>query len=404
MVVYFLTSVTGLQRWSDYIPVKLVQTGSVNSYNNNGFIAVAPIAGLSSQTQAWKEYIPVYVDSNATEAWQVSAVGYIPYGYALFGDASLQLDFINGASLDSRVTFTRTTTATRTNSSGLIESVAINGPRFDYNPTTLAPNGLLIEEQRTNLLLNSLINGTSLSTQIVATTAVSTTLSFYGTGQIVLSGSSSATVVGTGAYPSRRTLTFTPTVGALTLTVTGTVQYAQLEAGAFSTSYIPTGVSQVTRTADVATMTGTNFSNWYNATEGTLYGEFSRSATTNSQQGRVFNITDGSNSNAIEVYQTGGNNPAAQITTGGVGQALWTPSGFTVGALIKEALAFATNSSQASFNGSAETQDTSCTVPVVNQARIGNRQDGLRALNGTISRIAFYPRRLTNSQLQAITS
>ena len=186
----------------------------------------------------------------------------------------MALDFTT-ASLDPRITFTRAgNTATVTNSSGVIAEINADLPRFDYNPTTLVCNGLLIEESRTNLLLNSLINGVSLVTQLVNTTAVAHTLSFYGTGTIVLTGTSSATVVGTGAYPNRRTLTFTPTAGVLTVTVTGTVQFAQLEVGAFATSYIPTAASQVTRTADVATMTGTNFSSWYNATQGSFMYHF----------------------------------------------------------------------------------------------------------------------------------
>ena len=69
--------------------------------------------------------------------------------------ASLALDFLAGAPLDSRITFTRSTTATFVGSDGLIQSSAINAPRFDYNPATLAPRGLLIEEQRVNLLLYS---------------------------------------------------------------------------------------------------------------------------------------------------------------------------------------------------------------------------------------------------------
>ena len=53
------------------------------------------------------------------------------------------------------ITFTRSTTATFVGSNGLIQSAAIDAPRFDFDPVTLAPLGLLIEEQRVNLLLYS---------------------------------------------------------------------------------------------------------------------------------------------------------------------------------------------------------------------------------------------------------
>ena len=67
----------------------------------------------------------------------------------------MALDFTTGV-LDSRVTVARSlNTATRVNSSGLIEIVNANLPRFDYDPVTLAAKGLLIEELRTNLLVYS---------------------------------------------------------------------------------------------------------------------------------------------------------------------------------------------------------------------------------------------------------
>lgn len=77
-------------------------------------------------------------------------------GLSIFGGLrpTFSLDFLGGT-LDSRVTFTRASKATRTNRSGLLEEVAINVPRFDYDPVTLACNGLLIEEARTNLSTNS---------------------------------------------------------------------------------------------------------------------------------------------------------------------------------------------------------------------------------------------------------
>lgn len=68
---------------------------------------------------------------------------------------SLSLDFANAQTVDPRVTFTRASTATRTNNKGLIEVVPAGNPRIDYDPISLACRGLLIEEQRTNLLTYS---------------------------------------------------------------------------------------------------------------------------------------------------------------------------------------------------------------------------------------------------------
>jgi hypothetical protein len=90
----------------------------------------------------------------------------------------MALDFTTGV-LDPRVTVSRAlNTATRINSSGFVEIVNADLPRFDYDPTTLAPKGLLIEEARTNLLLRSqeFENAewaAGISTSVAANTAVS---------------------------------------------------------------------------------------------------------------------------------------------------------------------------------------------------------------------------------------
>jgi hypothetical protein len=64
--------------------------------------------------------------------------------------ATLNLDFTTGV-LDSRLTFTRSSTGTYIDSSGYVASASIDSPRFDHDPTTLAPRGLLIEGSASTL-------------------------------------------------------------------------------------------------------------------------------------------------------------------------------------------------------------------------------------------------------------
>jgi hypothetical protein len=317
----------------------------------------------------------------------------------------LALNFTT-ASLDPRITFTRSgDTATVTNSSGVIVGINADLPRFDYNPTTLACNGLLVEEARTNLLLNSLLNGTNLATQIVVTTAVANTLSFYGTGQIVLTGTSSTTVVGTGAYPTRTTLTFTPTVGALTLTVTGTVQYAQLETGAFASSFIPTAASQVTRTADVAVMTGTNFSDWFNATQGTLVIQATPSASLFTAPGRTpADINNGTDDTSINFrFRPTGKtgfvvNNAASVQVNTSSTASYSQS------ICKLSGAYKENDSASSFNAESPVVDTVCTIPSgFNQVRFGASFTGISPFSGTLQQFMYFPQRLTDNEVQAFS-
>jgi hypothetical protein len=307
----------------------------------------------------------------------------------------LALDFTTAA-LDPRVTFTRTgNTATVTNSSGVIVGVNADIPRFDFDPVTLVCRGLLIEESRTNVLLNSLIDGAILGTQAVVVTAAARTLSFYGTGQVVLSGAASATVTGTGAYPTRTTFTFTPSAGVLTLTVTGTVQFAQLELGSFATSYIPTTTTALTRNADVATMTGTNFSDWYNATEGT----FVVSATVSALQ-TIVQVDDGSNNNRIVLLgRTSGSGGAGAIVNGGVVQADISVAGWAGSNTVVSA--YKQDSFAAAVNGNNFGTDLSGLVPTVNQMKIG--RSVFNSMSGHMGKILYYPQRITNAEVQAFS-
>jgi hypothetical protein len=148
-------------------------------------------------------------------------------------------------------------TITRSQAGGIQSSaLAADGVSLDfYAANTPRFNGvsrrLLIEGTRTNLFLNSEVG----ATQDVTVTAVANTLTFWGTGTITLSGASTAgPLVGTGVN-DRVSLTFTPSAGTLTLTVTGTCSRVQLEAGAFASSYITTTGSPGVRGADLPVAT-----------------------------------------------------------------------------------------------------------------------------------------------------
>ena len=315
---------------------------------------------------------------------------------------TLSLDFTNGGVTDSRVTYSGGANGTRVNSAGLI--VAATTPRFDYNPVTLAAMGLWVEEPRTNLLVNSLINGTILGTQSVTVAATPYTLSFYGTGTVTLSGVSTAgPAVGSAAYPTRTTLTFTPTAGSLTLTVAGTVQFAQLEAGSFATSFIPTAGVTVTRSADSAVMTGTNFSDWYNATVGTFVVGFD-AVEADATAGNVFEVGDGTFNERMNAFISSTPTVNFVVTDGGVQLANFSTGSYTVGTVAKVAAAYELNNFAGSLNGGTPGTDASGTIPTVNALYIGRQGPGGAYLNGHVRSIRFFNQRLPNATLQGMTA
>ena len=68
---------------------------------------------------------------------------------------TLDLDFANSKTLDPRITFTRASGGSYVGADGLIKLAGVNEARFDHDPITGESLGLLVEEQRTNLLLRS---------------------------------------------------------------------------------------------------------------------------------------------------------------------------------------------------------------------------------------------------------
>jgi hypothetical protein len=369
-----------------------------------------------------------------------------------------------------------------------------SAPRFDHNPTTGESLGLLVEEQRTNLLLrseefdnaswtlsqattvsaNSIVSpsGQVTADKIVETIANSThyrgafftlaanitcTASVYvkagerrytalqltpdGTNYIwctfdlqlgtastpVNAGNGSGATATIQALPNgwyRCSLTGIPSSTAanpglaiyllnanvnLSLAVytgDGTsgiyIWGAQIEAGAFPTSYIPTTSAAVTRSADVASITGSAFSSWYSQSEGTVFVNWIRS-TNVTGAGRVLLATDGTiNNRNYDLRQDSSSGLTAIVINSTNLEVALSLSLNTLTGRNSLAFGVAANNAAASANGGAASLDNSLSIPVVNRLEIGSIV-GTSFINGTIRRLTFWGQRLPNNVLQSIT-
>jgi len=269
---------------------------------------------------------------------------------------TLDLNFARVKALDPRITFTRASGGTYVGADGLIKYSGVNEARFDHDPETGESLGLLVEESRTNLALQSedfstswistffvvttnattAPNGTATADKVArdrvntaaqislnATVTVSTAYNFscfvkaaelskiglregVSTGRFVtfdlttasIISSSGATTGDITPYPNgwyrvsmQMTTTNVQTGYGMRIVplrddyMSGTPFYsfvgdgtsgiyiwgAQLEEGAFPTSYIPTQASTRTRATESVAITGKNFSDFYNQNEGTIF-------------------------------------------------------------------------------------------------------------------------------------
>jgi hypothetical protein len=178
---------------------------------------------------------------------------------------------------------------------------------------------------------------------------------------------------------------------------------AQLEAGAFPTSYIPTTTAAVTRSADVASITGSNFSPWYNQAEGTVFADVA-SAPNNTIVQLVTDISDGSGSERMFIRRTGSGSLAFAVVDGAVTQAdVGAGTVISGGARFAMAAAYRLNSVNLATNGQIGTEDTFATIPTSNRMFIAQNLVSAQQANGTIRRLTYWPQRLSNSTLQQIT-
>jgi hypothetical protein len=197
--------------------------------------------------------------------------------------------------------------------------------------------------------------------------------------------------------------TFLAYPGSSSGTINGTAFMwgMQMEAGNGASSLIPTGGSTGSRAADSCVMTGSNFSSWFNATEGTLLAHAIRSRT--SDIGRIASVNDNTANESIEL----GADTTGEfiVVDGGSTLATISPGTVTANTAFKIAGAYKLNDVQAALGGTLGTADTSVTMPTVDRLMIGQQAGASPVyLNGTIALLKYWPTRLTNAQLQALTT
>lgn len=134
--------------------------------------------------------------------------------------------------------------------------------------------------------------------------------------------------------------------------------------------------------------------------------EYSRNSDKGSGNQIPFMLSDGSGKNIISIVDGGnGNGDRVLVISGGVSQVNLNSINYTANQLLVRAFGYRQDSVATSVNGAAAAVDTSALIPTVNQLNIGYAPYfGLSRLNGHIRRIAHYPKRLSNAELQALTT
>jgi hypothetical protein len=239
--------------------------------------------------------------------------------------------------------------------------------------------------------------GTSTSDQTLINPSLTGTLARY-----------SATRTFTSASTTRVTIDIRVTNIPTTTAVDFTLRIAapQLEQGAFATSYIPTTTAAATRSADSAIVTP--ISGFYNQSEGTLFADFSRYQT--AAVANFLHFT-GTSPNQI-VLETNATPPSTLqrflVETSAGAQANIAFSGVVANTVYRMIGAYAANSFQAAQSGTLGTEDTGGALPTVSQMTIGAGKYGtdalFKVLNGHIRKVAYYPKRLSNTLLQQLTT
>lgn len=286
--------------------------------------------------------------------------------------------------------FSRAGAGTAFRTDGTLASFAADTPR-------ITDRGLLVEEARTNLFLNS----AAPAGQTVSLAVGTYCLSAWGAAGSVSATAGTAVGSGWGAVSATpggavRTLTIT-TAGTVVLTVSGAPERVQLELGAFPTRPIVTAGAAATRGLDLPSLAvsippGADFAILYEiAVERDIAA------------GRiVFDLTDGRVANRVRV--------AFQPTLAlqhivAVGGAVTVVSGAerTAPRTIRGALSRTGTSWRSVLDGVVLAETTLAAMPTLTGLSIGSAVTAAAPLNDTIRQLIIRPGTVDAAWLEAWT-
>ena len=176
---------------------------------------------------------------------------------------------------------------------------------------------------------------------------------------------------------------------------------AQLEAGSYPTSYIPTVASSVTRNADVISKTG--ISSLIGQTEGTLFVEFSVEELEPSLAYlMVSNLTDGTASNRMGFARAPSGGIHVYVVTGNTSQFTFNTTQTTGN--FKLALAYKANDFKVYLNGVNVHTNTSALVPISMSRFDLNNINGNYPSKNKVAQALLFKTRLSNAELAQLTT
>lgn len=298
-------------------------------------------------------------------------------------------------------------TVTATGGSGYLQQTVTvaNSTVFNFSiyAYSVANRIRLIIHNGTSDICN--ISWTSLSAGTTSATGTSTNIVTTPIGNSIYRLSFSFTSTSTTANVRIQPL---DSSGAAVTGATADCWGAQLEAGSFPTSYIPTTTSAVTRAADVASISGSNFSGWYRQDEGTVFCDAKEHPFSSSASRAFYGFvnTGDVNNNFLRQWIWSG-------STGFVSNSIYTSTSGPVAAdfatsIANEqkrlAVAVKVNDFAKAYNGAGLATDVLGNTPNgIDAVWIGSSNSASLPLNGTIRRLTYFPQRLSNSTLQELT-